>query len=71
MTTSAKDWTIADGDTLEVAQFEGNVGQFGVEGVLKERRTGKSIMFQMTLEEAEELAEHLLWIVSKGQTSID
>lgn len=69
--TSAKEFTIADGDTLDVHQFEGNVGQFGVEAILTERRTGKPVLFQMTLEEAEELAEHLLWIVSKGQTSID
>jgi hypothetical protein len=71
MLNSAKEWTIEDGDKLEVCQFEGTVGNFGVEATVTERRTGKPVMFQMTLEEAEELAEHLLWIVSKGQTSID
>lgn len=71
MFTSAKEWTIEDGDTLEVSQFEGTVGQFGVEATVMERRTGRPVMFQMTLEQAEELAEHLLWIVSKGHTSID
>lgn len=71
MFSSTKEWTIEDGDKLEVRQYEGNVGVFGVEGTVTERRTGKQVMFQMTLEEAEELAEHLLWIVSKGHTSID
>lgn len=71
MFSSAKEWTIEDGDKLEVRQFEGTVGQFGVEATVTERRTGRPVMFQMTLEEAEELAEHLLWIVSKGHTSID
>lgn len=71
MFTSAKEWYIEDGDTLEVRQFEGTVGQFGVEATVTERRTGKPVMFQLTLEQAEELAEHLLWIVSKGHTSID
>lgn len=69
--TSAKEMIIEDGDVLDVHQFEGNVGVFGVEGILTERRTGKQVLFQMTLEQAEELAEHLQWIVSKGQTSID
>lgn len=68
---SEKEMTIEDGDTLTVHQFESTVGKFGVEGTLNERRTGAKIMFQMTLEEAEELAEHLLWIVSKGHNSID
>lgn len=71
MFESEKTMTIADGDTLSVYQFEGNVGVFGVEATIKERRTDKELMFQMTLEEAQELAEHLLWIVSKGHTSID
>jgi hypothetical protein len=68
---SQKEMTIADGDTIEVHQFEGTVGKFGIEGTVKERRTGKEIMFQMELEEAKELAEHILWIVSKGHKDID
>ncbi len=66
MGNSEQEFQIADGDTLTVRQFEGNVGLFGVEATIAERRTGKEIMFQLSLEEAQELADHLQWIISKG-----
>jgi hypothetical protein len=65
-----QEFLIEDGDKLTVRQFEGTVGKFGVEATISERRTGKEILFQMSLEEAKELADHLLWIVSKGHSEV-
>lgn len=61
-----QEFLIADGDKLTVGRFEGNVGLFGVEATIHERRTDKEIMFQLSLEQAQELVDHLQWIIDKG-----
>lgn len=63
-----QEFLIADGDKLTVRQFEGNVGIFGVEALIEERSTGKKVLFQLSLEETQELVDHLQWIIDKGHS---